>query len=207
MPRLTDKQIMEKEPYRSIINLIKFTSHKGREERTGLTHSHIYNGLINEGASGDPYFYKYGQVKRGCIKKENKGVHQQLAEQFNLLKKRGFIERKGKPKYYQYYWTGKEVYLEHVEGVISRYRSYRREDMVSDFDFLRACRKTERFFLSSKGKIPSYFSLFGLSAKEINTFSEKEKEELFHWLLLIDDTLRKIQKKGSGGSLDFHWHI
>lgn len=197
MPKQTEKQIISKDPYRSIINLVKYTPFT-EGKRTGASFNQIYTDLVG----------------KGCINEERKGVRPQLAEQLKWMVDHRFLERgdrKEKKKTYLYYWTGKEVYIEHVEWVISRYRSYRREDMVSDFDFLRHCRKTERFFLSpgafTKGKKkPSYFSLFGISAKEISRLSKHNQDQVFQLFCVIDDTLRKIQKKGSSGSLDFHWH-
>lgn len=190
MPKITDKQIIEKDPYRSILNVIRLCSHLDEQKKpVGATFGQIFEGLQGEEKKDDPIFYKIGLVERGCVKDKER-----LTEQLRLLVDRGFIKRdpKSKPRYYRYLPTAKHLHVCHLEDIYSRYLSYEPDTVLA--------------IKTTKEDIDSDLYLFGFPPNSID-MSSREGHEIFEWLKVIDDTLRKFQKKKPGRSLDFHWHV
>jgi hypothetical protein len=198
VPKIIDEKIHEKEPYISILNLLRcgnsenawpWPPEREKDPRFQLTHGEIFECLqsLKEGEQEkDLFVYRCGLVKRGCIKKEKSAVHIQLIQQLNLLIDRGFIERIGESKHYRYSCTGEYIYHLHTEEIISRIKSFKRDTIYHP----RFC--------------DADIILYGIPPDSISLIA---RSRIDLWTTMIYDLFRQIQKNGSGDPIDFYMHV
>jgi hypothetical protein len=137
MPRLDDQTMLKKEPYRSILNLLRECSYlNGR--RVGLEHAHFlymlkakklkmsvekeeemkqfFSQFHFTSSDGIGFFPEYGGIHRilgkptkrsGTVKQGCIRRPQRLNDALTMLIKKKWVETEGKPRYRKYYLSRK----------------------------------------------------------------------------------------------------
>ena len=137
MPRINEQTLLKKEPYRSILNLLRLCSYLNHE-RIGLQHGHFlyalktkklkmnietekemeqfFNQFQFKSEAGKGFESLYGGKKNlpgvkielpGELKRECIKHPQRLNDALTLLINKKWVETKGKPRYRKYYLSKK----------------------------------------------------------------------------------------------------
>ena len=154
MPKLTDEQILDKEPYRSILNLFKMYSYEVVNNKflksVGLKSYHFMYALgvhkeKNEELENfftkklvDPKTMKHSLstlkdvqdkeiIKKGCIRNSDR-----LDKCLKLLIRQGWVEAKGKPRYYIYHLADKYYLGSLIRSIVNEVYSWDKKNIIPD---------------------------------------------------------------------------
>jgi len=218
--KMSDEDILKREPYRNIVRILrKYSRYYDKEKKSWLTHAHLLYAFIDkkkllsymnkekqeeikksfnylddrfaygqkfEELYGIPKFFKNApkhlkrsELKRGCIKNPT-----DLNDRLTELYKRKLLLKHGKPKHMKYCLS--EKYFTDVDISFHKHLmdSWKPDSIHKDTLFKP---------LETEHKGASWL-LCGLPYKVIKNLTEKERNELNQWLIVIEENLQKIMQ-------------
>lgn len=227
MSKITDEQLLEKEPYQSILKLLEICT-EDENFQEGLTHGQILYVLqknpklkeemeeIKIYIGGYPFSYfesirvlsngEYG-IKRGCIT-DRFDAPQRLQEKIDVLIDRKWIEPIGRPRYRKYKLSksyilqGKKRYYTEK---LNRWIDEHPDEILFDQDQTYAEKEVETFFWN--------YTLFGLSEELLKNLSLRDGKNIEKWMDDIKTNLWNIMelknnklKMSKSNDIGFYYH-